>query len=111
MTARTALGINLALWGMIICLVLKACSPAGAQGAPQMQMVTVAFTHAEIEANLNLINEAVKALGLSQPQRTQDALMLLVKFQTALKVDGEGRAKASAPARPAEPSPSPPKQD
>lgn len=109
MTARTALGINLALWGMIICLVLKACSPAAAQGAPQM--VTVAFTHAEIEANLNLINEAVKVLGLSQPQRTQDALMLLVKFQTALKADADARAKAVAPARPAEPSPSPPKQD
>lgn len=92
---------SLAIWGLIACLILKACSPAGASEAPQAPItVEIRLTHAEIEANLNLLNEAVKALGLAQPQRLQDALVLLIKFQTALKADAEMRTKAATAAPP-----------
>lgn len=92
---------SLAIWALILCLILKACSPAGAAEAPPVPAaVEIRLTHAEIEANLNLLNEAVKSLGLAQPQRLQDALMLLIKFQTALKADAEMRAKAATAAAP-----------
>lgn len=88
---------SLAIWALILCLILKACSPAGAAEAPSVPLaVEVRLTHAEIEANLNLLNEAVKSIGLTQPQRLQDALVLLMKFQTALRADAEMRARAPA---------------
>lgn len=71
-------------------------APSPVPPSPAPQVISVPFTPTEIEANLNLVNDAVKAFGLSQPQRVQDALGILSKFQAALRADADARAKAAS---------------
>lgn len=79
---------------LLACLLLP--SAALGQAPAPLSPISIPMTAPMIEANINIMHEFVKGVGLTQPQRVQEALALLGVFQAALKADVDARAKTKA---------------
>lgn len=61
----------------------QSAPPAPAPAAPEKPLA-VELTREQIVANINILHEYVKGVGLTQPQHVQDALALFKVMQGAL---------------------------
>lgn len=83
--------------GCLVCLMLTGAAVAqpAAPSTEAPPLIKIDLTPQQIEANINLLHEFVKSVGLAQPQHVANATVLFAVFQAALKADAEARAKAA----------------